>query len=99
MGLVFGMGIELALILGTMGTVWTGNPLSLDPGFSIGGTVAGDETDNILGNLAGLLGIFVVLQGSLSHVTLILTQVILEACRVHTIGSSPILLLREMICM
>lgn len=49
-----GMGTELALVLGIMGTVWTGNPLSLDPGFSIGGPTAG--TNNILGNLLGLLG-------------------------------------------
>lgn len=53
-----GMGIELSLILGVMGTVWTGNPLSVDPGFSIGGTSPGDGSDNILGNLVGLLGMF-----------------------------------------
>lgn len=53
------MGIDLALILGIMGTVWTGNPLSSNPGFSIGGTVAGDGSDNILGNLAGILGMLV----------------------------------------
>jgi hypothetical protein len=51
-----GMGAELSLILGVMGTVWTGNPLSLNPGFSIGGTVTGDDSNNILGNLVGLLG-------------------------------------------
>ena len=50
------MGIDLALILGIMGTVWTGNPLSIVPKFSIGGTVASDGSDNILGNLFGLLG-------------------------------------------
>ncbi|KAL1649581.1 hypothetical protein SLS58_001638 [Diplodia intermedia] len=53
---VMGMGTELALILGIMGTVWTGNPLAVDPGFSIGGTVSGDGSDNLLGNLVGLLG-------------------------------------------
>ncbi|KKY18083.1 putative Chloroperoxidase [Diplodia seriata] len=53
---VMGMGVELALILGIMGTVWTGNPLAVDPGFSIGGTVSGDGSDNLLGNLVGLLG-------------------------------------------
>ncbi|OJD31450.1 oxidase [Diplodia corticola] len=53
---VMGMGVDLALILGIMGTVWTGNPLAVDPGFSIGGTVPGDGTDNLLGNLVGLLG-------------------------------------------
>lgn len=58
------MGIDLALILGVMGTVWTGNPLSLDPGFSIGGTAAGDGSDNILGNLVGVLG---KLRVSLGH--------------------------------
>lgn len=52
-----GMGTELALVLGIMGTVWTGNPLSLDPGFSIGGPTAG--TNNILGNLLGLLGKYI----------------------------------------
>lgn len=50
------MGIELALILGAMGTVWTGNPLSLNPGFSIGGPANGP--DNILGNVLGLLGMW-----------------------------------------
>jgi hypothetical protein len=55
---VMGMGLDLSLILGIMGTVWTGNPLSLDPGFSIGGTPRGAGTDNILGNLLGLLGTF-----------------------------------------
>ncbi|KAH6882438.1 Chloroperoxidase [Alternaria rosae] len=59
---VMGMGTELALVLGIMGTVWTGNPLSLDPGFSIGGPTAG--TNNILGNLLGLLGNPRGLQGS-----------------------------------
>ncbi|KAL1799331.1 hypothetical protein ACET3X_003368 [Alternaria dauci] len=59
---VMGMGTELALVLGVMGTVWTGNPLSLDPGFSIGGPATG--TDNILGNLLGLLGDPRGLQGS-----------------------------------
>lgn len=47
------MGLDLALILAIMGTVWTGNPLSLDPGFSIGSY---SEVENILGNLGGLLG-------------------------------------------
>jgi hypothetical protein len=49
-----GMDLPLSLILGVMGTVWTGNPLSLDPGFSIGGPAPG--SNNILGNLLGLLG-------------------------------------------
>lgn len=50
------MGLDLALILGIMGTVWTGNPLSLNPGFSIGGTKNNQGADNIFGNLLGLLG-------------------------------------------
>ncbi|KAF9766425.1 hypothetical protein IL306_001187 [Fusarium sp. DS 682] len=37
-----------------MGTVFVGNPLSLNPGFSIGSTASGAQ--NILGNLIGLLG-------------------------------------------
>ncbi|GKT54633.1 oxidase [Colletotrichum tofieldiae] len=51
---VFGMGIELSTILAIMGTVFVGNPLSLNPGFSIG-DVAG-ASNNILGNVLGLLG-------------------------------------------
>ncbi|KAJ6141516.1 hypothetical protein N7470_009906 [Penicillium chermesinum] len=38
---VYGMGVDLATVLAIMGTVWTGNPLSLDPSFSIGGTPQG----------------------------------------------------------
>ena len=51
---VFGMGIDLATILAVMGTVGVGNPLSLNPGFSIGGESS--RSNNILGNLLGLLG-------------------------------------------
>ncbi|PKY08323.1 oxidase [Aspergillus campestris IBT 28561] len=51
---VFGMGVDLVTILAIMGTVWTGNPLSLDPSFSIGGNDTG--VNNLLGNLGGLLG-------------------------------------------
>ncbi|KAH7197292.1 Chloroperoxidase [Fusarium flagelliforme] len=51
---VYGMGIDLATVLATLSTVYVGNPLSLNPGFSIGGAPKG--LDNILGNLAGLLG-------------------------------------------
>ncbi|OJJ35865.1 hypothetical protein ASPWEDRAFT_172654 [Aspergillus wentii DTO 134E9] len=51
---VYGMGVDLATILALMGTVWTGNPLSLDPSFSIGGRDIG--VNNLLGNLGGLLG-------------------------------------------
>lgn len=51
---VFGMGLDLATILSVMGTVFVGNPLSLNPGFSIGGPASGAQ--NILGNVFGLLG-------------------------------------------
>ena len=94
---MFGMGIDLALILGVMGTVWTGNPLSLDPGFSIGGTAAGDRSDNILGNLVGVLGTSPPVSALLTVLTPV--QAILEGSRAHTTGSSRILLLREMIFM
>jgi hypothetical protein len=63
-----GMGTELALILGVMGTVWTGNPLSLDPGFSIGGPTG--SSNNILGNLLGLLGEYIPTQPTPGSVTL-----------------------------
>jgi hypothetical protein len=56
-----GMGIELSLVLGVMGTVWTGNPFSFTPGFSIGGPTTGVGSENILGNLFGVLGMFVFL--------------------------------------
>ncbi|KAL2870904.1 peroxidase family protein [Aspergillus lucknowensis] len=59
---VYGMGLDLALILAIMGTVWTGNPLSVDPGFSIGGRDTG--VNNILGNGLNLLGEPRGLQGS-----------------------------------
>jgi len=48
------MGIDLATILTVMGTVWTGDPLSLSPGFSLDGY--SDQVTNLLGNLFGLLG-------------------------------------------
>ncbi|KAJ5675773.1 hypothetical protein N7462_008670 [Penicillium macrosclerotiorum] len=51
---VYGMGIDLATVLAIMGTVWTGDPLSLDPSFSIGGRDTG--VNNLLNNLGGLLG-------------------------------------------
>ncbi|CCF36009.1 oxidase [Colletotrichum higginsianum] len=52
---VYGMGIDIATLLAVMGTVFVGNPLSLNPGFSIG-DVAGAGGGNILGNVLGLLG-------------------------------------------
>ncbi|OJD18597.1 hypothetical protein AJ78_01368 [Emergomyces pasteurianus Ep9510] len=51
---VFGMGLDLATILGVMGTVWVGNPISLAPGFSIGGPT--NRSENILHDLLGLIG-------------------------------------------
>jgi hypothetical protein len=50
------MGIDLITILATMGTVGVGNPLSLTPGFSIGGVSS--KVSNILDNLLGLIGIY-----------------------------------------
>lgn len=52
--LVYGMGVDLATILAIMGTVWTGDPISLDPRFSIGGRDTG--VNNLLNNLGGVLG-------------------------------------------
>lgn len=48
------MGIDLATTIAAMGLVGTGNPLSLKPGFSIGGKHP--KSQNLLGNLLGLLG-------------------------------------------
>jgi hypothetical protein len=48
------MDIVLATILGVMGAVDVGNPLSLDPGFSIGGM--SDKVSNLLDNISGLVG-------------------------------------------
>ena len=48
------MSIELVTLIAVMGTVYSGNPLSLDPGFSIGGESS--KVGNILGDLFGLLG-------------------------------------------
>lgn len=52
---VYGISLELATLLAVMGVVWTGNPVSLDPSFSIGGNDT--EVQNLLGNLLGLLGL------------------------------------------
>jgi hypothetical protein len=51
---VYNMGVDLALVLAIMGVVWTGNPVSLDPSFSIGGNST--AASNALDNLQGLLG-------------------------------------------
>ena len=90
---VLGMGIETALILGAMGTVWTGNPLSLNPGFSIGGAANGP--DNILGNVLGLLGVWYLANYLNEHYAHI-SQVIFVAFKVRTTGSKPILRSRAM---
>jgi hypothetical protein len=51
--IVFGMGADLASLLAILGTIEVGNPLSLNPGFSIGGRTS--KASNILDNLLGLL--------------------------------------------
>ncbi|KKK16525.1 hypothetical protein ARAM_003076 [Aspergillus rambellii] len=51
---VYGMGLDISLVLATMGTVYSGNALSLDPGFSIGGP--DPRVSNILGNVLNLFG-------------------------------------------
>ncbi|KAK8909066.1 hypothetical protein ACHAPF_006883 [Botrytis cinerea] len=51
---VFGMGADLATFLTIYGLVMDGNPLSLNPGWSIGASPA--QGQNILDNLFGLLG-------------------------------------------
>jgi hypothetical protein len=51
---IYGMDLVLGTILSTMGTVWTGDPLSLTPGFSLDGY--SPKVTNLLGNLLGLLG-------------------------------------------
>ncbi|KAK2804841.1 hypothetical protein FQN51_001483 [Onygenales sp. PD_10] len=51
---VYGMGLDLGTILGVLGTVWVGNPISLLPGFSIGGPT--NQSHNILNDLLGLIG-------------------------------------------
>ncbi|RWA12535.1 heme-thiolate peroxidase [Xylaria grammica] len=51
---VFGMGLDLVGLLAGVVTAYNGNPISLNPGFSIGGISS--KSNNILGNLFGLLG-------------------------------------------
>ena len=48
------MGLDLGTVLATMGTVWVGDPISLDPSFSIGGQ--SPAVSNLLDNVLGLLG-------------------------------------------
>ncbi|RLL98706.1 hypothetical protein CFD26_100794 [Aspergillus turcosus] len=59
---VYEMGMDLSTILKLMGVVWTGNPLALQPSFSIGGRDTG--VNNLLNNLGGLLGVLAGLIGS-----------------------------------
>ena len=47
-------GLDLATILATMGVVWGGAPVSLDPRFSIGGE--DPAVSNLLDGLLGVLG-------------------------------------------
>ncbi|KAH7309175.1 oxidase [Stachybotrys elegans] len=63
---VFGMGIDLATIIAGMGVVAVGNPLSIKPGFSIGGETP--KSQNLLGNLLGLLGTPRGLDGSHNYI-------------------------------
>jgi hypothetical protein len=60
------MGVDLGTVLSLMGTVWTGDPLSLNPGFSIGGE--SDRVSNIAQNLLdlGLLGMWNMIKVSIS---------------------------------
>ncbi|CZR54683.1 related to oxidase [Phialocephala subalpina] len=51
---VYGMSIVLATVLGVMGVVDVGNPLSLNPSFSIGGK--SDQVHNLLDDLSGVVG-------------------------------------------
>ncbi|KAB8304952.1 hypothetical protein EYC80_004269 [Monilinia laxa] len=51
---VFGMGSDLAVFLAIYGLVMDGNPISLNPGWSIGGPPT--QGQNLLGNLFGILG-------------------------------------------
>lgn len=52
--IAYGMAVDLGTFLAVYGTVFDGNPISLTPGYSIGGPTSGNE--NILGNVLGLTG-------------------------------------------
>lgn len=56
------MGIDLATFLALYGTVMDGNPISLTPGYSIGGPAP--LTDPVAGAAAGFLGAPQGLSGS-----------------------------------
>lgn len=51
---VFNFGVDLATVLGLISVLFVGNPLSLNPSYSIGGPTA--NVENLLDNLGGLLG-------------------------------------------
>ncbi|KAI1858997.1 hypothetical protein JX265_004604 [Neoarthrinium moseri] len=51
---VYNMNIDLGTVLVTLALVFTGNPLSINPTFSIGGIDR--RVNNIAGNLGGLIG-------------------------------------------
>lgn len=59
--LAYGMSLDLGGFLAVFGTVFDGNPLSLNPGYSIGGPT--NASQDILGGL-GLLAPPVGLAGS-----------------------------------
>ncbi|RAO64887.1 uncharacterized protein BHQ10_000899 [Talaromyces amestolkiae] len=59
---VWGMGADLGLVLSVMGTLWVGNPLSIDPRFSIAGE--SPAVQSLLGNLFGIIGVPRGLNGS-----------------------------------
>jgi len=59
---VYGFGLTAVGFFAAFGTVITGNPVSLTPGFSLGGESPASQ--NVLGNLVGLLGTPMGLNGS-----------------------------------
>lgn len=58
MDTAYGMGDDLGTFLAIYGTAFDGDPLSLDPGYSIGGPAASEEILGLglLGTPAGLSG-------------------------------------------
>jgi hypothetical protein len=89
------MGIDLATLIAGMATVYSGNPLSLEPGFSIGGESS--KGSNVLGNLFGLLGNKSTEQPKKLHTKNV--QVLPAACLPPTTSSKPMRLTLVMICM
>lgn len=51
---VFNFGVDLATVLGLISVLFVGDPLSTNPGYSIGGPTT--RVENLLNNLGGLLG-------------------------------------------